>query len=185
MRVRVRAGRSPVIEGNCVAARRGGEQPEVNRQSVGARTCFGGMPWRACSWMAKPGTTNGAEATDKAAGGRITWLRSECRDGEASGPERPRAGGDGAGSQNLHITEAASSGGEGRMAKPSRGKGGRKLETGSMERSNRSSGSADTAIHSTLGGCDILRGCYTPFLFRLRRVRLRGNQPWRRNTLRG
>ena len=26
---------SPVIEGNCVAARRGGEQPEVNRQSVG------------------------------------------------------------------------------------------------------------------------------------------------------
>jgi hypothetical protein len=24
-----------VIEGNCVAARRGGEQPEVNRQSVG------------------------------------------------------------------------------------------------------------------------------------------------------
>ena len=27
-----------VIEGNCVAARRGGEQPEVNRQSVGGRT---------------------------------------------------------------------------------------------------------------------------------------------------
>jgi hypothetical protein len=25
----------PVIEGNCVAVRRGGEQPEVNRQSVG------------------------------------------------------------------------------------------------------------------------------------------------------
>ena len=25
----------PEIEGNCVAARRGGEQPEVNRQSVG------------------------------------------------------------------------------------------------------------------------------------------------------
>ena len=24
-----------VIEGNCVAVRRGGEQPEVNRQSVG------------------------------------------------------------------------------------------------------------------------------------------------------
>ena len=25
----------PEIEGNCVAARQGGEQPEVNRQSVG------------------------------------------------------------------------------------------------------------------------------------------------------
>jgi len=25
----------PEIEGNCVAVRRGGEQPEVNRQSVG------------------------------------------------------------------------------------------------------------------------------------------------------
>jgi len=27
-----------VIEGNCVAVRRGGEQPEVNRQSGGGRT---------------------------------------------------------------------------------------------------------------------------------------------------
>ena len=30
-----------VIEGNCVLARGGGEQPEVNDQSVGKRTRFG------------------------------------------------------------------------------------------------------------------------------------------------
>jgi hypothetical protein len=34
--------------------------------------------------MAKPGITVGAEATDKATGGRITWLRTECWDGEAA-----------------------------------------------------------------------------------------------------
>jgi len=74
----------PEIEGNRIIARWRGKQPEVNRQSVGWRTCFGGVTRRACSWMAKPGTTDGAEATDKATGGRITWLRSECRDGEAA-----------------------------------------------------------------------------------------------------
>jgi putative transposase len=31
----------PVAEGNCVAVRRGGEQPEANLQSVGGRTRFG------------------------------------------------------------------------------------------------------------------------------------------------
>ena len=31
----------PVVKGNCVAARRGGEQPETNLQSVGKRTRFG------------------------------------------------------------------------------------------------------------------------------------------------
>jgi hypothetical protein len=97
VKVRVRACRGPVVEGNCVAERQGGEQPEVKRQSVGARTCFGGIPWRACSWRAKPGTTTGADTAGKATGGRITWLRSECREGEASGPERPHAGRDGMG----------------------------------------------------------------------------------------
>ena len=35
VKVRAWVGRSPVIEGNCVAVRRGGEQLEVKRQSVG------------------------------------------------------------------------------------------------------------------------------------------------------
>ena len=35
VKVRAWVGRSPVIEGNCVVARRGGEQLEVKRQSVG------------------------------------------------------------------------------------------------------------------------------------------------------
>ena len=32
-----------VAEGNCVAARRGGEQSEANGQPVGIRTRFGGV----------------------------------------------------------------------------------------------------------------------------------------------
>lgn len=35
VQVRAWVGRSPAIEGNCVAAMWGGEQPEVNLQSVG------------------------------------------------------------------------------------------------------------------------------------------------------
>ena len=35
MKVRVRVCQSSVAEGNCVAARRGGEQPEANDQSIG------------------------------------------------------------------------------------------------------------------------------------------------------
>jgi hypothetical protein len=34
--------------------------------------------------MVKPGTTGGADATDKAAVGQTTWLRMECRDGKAA-----------------------------------------------------------------------------------------------------
>jgi hypothetical protein len=33
--VRVRGSQDPVAEGNCVAAKRGGEQPEANWQSAG------------------------------------------------------------------------------------------------------------------------------------------------------
>src|ERR1700724_2694491 len=61
--VPAKACRNFVAEGNCVAARRGGEQPEANRRSEGARTRFGANPWRACWGRAKPGTTAGAETT--------------------------------------------------------------------------------------------------------------------------
>src|SRR3989442_1227375 len=47
--------------------RRGGEQPEANRQSAGGRTRFGVNPWRACWMTAKPGIADGAETTGKAA----------------------------------------------------------------------------------------------------------------------
>jgi hypothetical protein len=30
-----------------------------------------------------PEATDGAEATDKATGGQLAWLRPECRDGKA------------------------------------------------------------------------------------------------------
>ena len=55
--VKVRAGvsHSPVAEGNCVAARRGGEQPEANWRSVVKRTRFGGAVRRASSFVVKPG----------------------------------------------------------------------------------------------------------------------------------
>ncbi len=43
VKVRVMVNHSHVAEGNCVAMRRGGEQPEAKRWSVGKRTRFGGM----------------------------------------------------------------------------------------------------------------------------------------------
>jgi hypothetical protein len=61
--VPAKACRNFVAEGNCVAVRRGGEQPEANRRSEGARTRFGANPWRAGWVRAKPGTTAGAETT--------------------------------------------------------------------------------------------------------------------------
>jgi hypothetical protein len=57
--------------------------------------------------MAKPGTTAGAEATDKATGGRITWLGAECRDGETAEAERPDGSGEAARSQSPHSTDVA------------------------------------------------------------------------------
>ncbi len=84
--------RSRVAEGNCVAERRGGEQPEANRQSVGVRIRFGVNPWRACWISAKPGTTEGAKTTDKAAFGRIAWLGSEWREGKADMWRDPSCG---------------------------------------------------------------------------------------------
>ena len=101
-----------VIEGNCVAARRGGEQPEVNRRSVepapaqagddepdSAQVC--GEP--AHTWRSLEATA-GAEATDKATGGQHAWLRAECRDGKAEEAERPAGLGEVGRSQSLHIT---------------------------------------------------------------------------------
>ena len=55
---------------------------------------------------AKPGIADGAEATDKAAIGRLAWLGAEWREGKAEEAERPVALGEGGGSQSLHNTEA-------------------------------------------------------------------------------
>ncbi len=49
----------PIAEGNCVAARRGGEQPEANLQSVVKRTRFGPAFRRACSLEVKPRPEHG------------------------------------------------------------------------------------------------------------------------------
>src|SRR5215813_13773989 len=42
VKFRVGGSHNSVAEGNCVAVRRGGEQPEANCWSVGGRTRFGG-----------------------------------------------------------------------------------------------------------------------------------------------
>jgi hypothetical protein len=84
VRVPVEVCRGFEAEGNCVAVRRGGEQPEANRQSAGGRTRFGVTPWRACWMTAKPGIADGAETTGKAAIGRIAWLGAEWRDGKTA-----------------------------------------------------------------------------------------------------
>ena len=55
VQVRVGISHSPEAEGNCVAERRGGEQPEANLRSVVKRIRFGGMLRRACSFKVKPG----------------------------------------------------------------------------------------------------------------------------------
>src|SRR6266705_3260148 len=54
--VKVHAGEShnSVAEGNCVAAKQGGEQPKANCRSAGKRTRFGGELRRACSYMRSP-----------------------------------------------------------------------------------------------------------------------------------
>ena len=43
VQVRVGGSYNSVAEGNCVAAKRGGEQPEAKGRSAGGRTRFGGM----------------------------------------------------------------------------------------------------------------------------------------------
>jgi hypothetical protein len=82
----------PEIEGNCVAARRGGEQPEVNRQSVepAPAKAGGDEPVSAGSrgepahvWRSLEQLMALKRLILKATIGRITWLRSECRDGKA------------------------------------------------------------------------------------------------------
>jgi hypothetical protein len=72
--------------------------------------------------------TFGAETTGKATGGRITWLGAEWPEGKAEEPERPAVLGEGGRSQSLHSTDAAGQRREGRIGKPRRGKGGRKLD---------------------------------------------------------
>ena len=50
VKVRVGVCHNSVAEGNCVAVRWGGEQPEANLRSVAKRTRFGGVLRRACSF---------------------------------------------------------------------------------------------------------------------------------------
>src|SRR6266436_6445100 len=105
--VPAKACRNFVAEGNCVAARRGGEQPEANRRSEGARTRFGANPWRACWVRAKSGTTAGAETTVESdhRTACVVGVGTTGRRGGVSG--ETRRSGEGDGGQNLHSTAAA------------------------------------------------------------------------------
>jgi len=76
----------PVAEGNCVAARRGGEQPEANLQSVVKRTRFGRALRRASIPRVKstPGMSISGSllrwvGSIEATAGRVGWLVTECR----------------------------------------------------------------------------------------------------------
>src|SRR3954447_8315379 len=94
------------------------------RRNAAASLSFRGEAWK----------TAGAEATAKATGGQLAWLRAECRDAKAEEAERPAGLGEVGRSQSPHHTAIRpTAGGEGRKAKPRRGKGGRKLEVRSLE----------------------------------------------------
>jgi len=71
-----------VAEGNCVAAKRGGEQPEANCWSVGERTRFGGELRRACSYVAKS-ETRWSRRRGVAMTRQPTWLETERQEGVA------------------------------------------------------------------------------------------------------
>jgi hypothetical protein len=105
--VKVHAGGShnSVAEGNCVAVKRGGEQPEANCRSVGERTRFGGELRRACSFMAKSETRwarwRGGSDVQAA---HVVGDGTTRRCGEISG--ETCAAGERRRSQSLHSTDA-------------------------------------------------------------------------------
>jgi hypothetical protein len=114
--VRVRAGVShdPVAEGNCVAARRGGEQPEANWQSVGDEpdsAVWRGEPahlWRSPKTV---GPVEDGEANE----GRAPWCGWGRNAGKAGRRKRgylPREATLGR-SQNPHSTASGGRGGQG------------------------------------------------------------------------
>jgi len=83
----------PVAKGNCVAARRGGEQPEANLQSVVKRTRFGltyrrafipmvksrpghGQKHEVCQRFARPRQGIGVAGRRPGPGSRSRWMGS-------------------------------------------------------------------------------------------------------------
>lgn len=120
-----------VAKGNCVVARRGGEQPAANGQPVGERTRFGGVSWRARDCMAKPGPeglTGRAEVTVKATTGGhgVVGDGMSGRQSGVSG-ETWRSCARSPGVRALIVPLRLRSR-EVRLAKPDRGKVGRKVD---------------------------------------------------------
>jgi hypothetical protein len=81
----------PVTDCNCVVARRGGEQQEVKKSSVGTRTRFGRTDWRACDRKAKPGPAlrSGKPMTlkgwvRKRSWEAVRWLETEGFEGQTT-----------------------------------------------------------------------------------------------------
>ena len=83
----------PIAKGNCVAARRGGEQPEANLQSVVKRTSFGltyqrafspmvksrpghGRKHEVCQRFARPRQGSGVAGRRPGSGSRSRWVGS-------------------------------------------------------------------------------------------------------------
>ena len=90
-----------VAKGNCVAAKRGGEQPEANGRSVGKRSvrrktnpirrCVSGEPARVGRSLE---LIDPARVAAKARVGRTTWLGAEREEGGTQETGRPAPAGE-------------------------------------------------------------------------------------------
>ena len=95
---------SCVVESNCVAVRRGGEQQETKEQPVGNEP-------DTAEWHGEPARVGRsleiigcAGVTVKATSGCATWVGMGCPEGRAEQAERPAGLGEGGRSQSPHIT---------------------------------------------------------------------------------
>jgi hypothetical protein len=80
VRVRVGVSQGPVVEGNCVVARRGGEQPETNWRSAGDELVSAGCVGEPAGRRRSLKLTKYADEADKAIFGASTWLEAERRE---------------------------------------------------------------------------------------------------------
>jgi len=99
---------SPVAEGNCVAVRRGGEQPEANLRSVAnANPIRRGVAASLLVQGRSLESTDHAVVAAKAMIGRTVWLGMEREEGTRTEVGRPASVVNASGSQSLHGTDGA------------------------------------------------------------------------------
>jgi len=87
--VRAEVSHDLVAEGNCVAARQGGEQLEANWQSVGNEPDSAECCGEPAGLEAKPGNTAHGCDGEKGCAGGTTCMGTECQEVKASGAGIP------------------------------------------------------------------------------------------------